>query len=518
MSVKTLQSEAIWSIRRVGIGESKTKIPDKKSSRLLIGTVCTVALTVVLRMLPLLRSGNEWSLTGDSYTYLALARGLRIGCGFAQAHPQCGAPEIFRTPGYPAFLALLPGLRWVVAVQALMSGAICLLIVTFVWPRWGWKAALTAGALIAFDVPSIEASSVVLTDILFSVLLTSAVIAQLWIISRGVLDRKAAMMALLAALLLGMDALVRPTGLVLILAAPLPLLMIRPQSRSQQILLVLATLMIPTGIILGWMERNWNRARFFTVSTEASFQIYFHRAAESVWIGEGASLKQQDYFDAQDYLYDQLCSKEPGYCIPYVPNGPFVRRDGLREWVVPNSKPCQNIARYDCSSYSPQAFQVMWQRGLQICVKHAPTVALVTFASFAYMAVNPYDSELYLLVGARRIRTGSLTRRFMEAMGAPTVAALTLLTAGLLTFIWVGVGFYLWQLAYRGWRAEARLLLYPLVLALALMALSAGPLEAIQMRFRVPSIPFLAMVAAIGWFGRSAGVSRMDRDESAKSR
>jgi purine-cytosine permease-like protein len=36
---------------------------------------------------------------------------------------------------------------------------------------------------------------------------------------------------------------------------------------------------------------------------------------------------------------------------------------------------------------------------------------------------------------------------------------------------------------------------------------SAGPLESLQLRFRVPSTPFLSMVAAIGWFGASVVVS-----------
>jgi hypothetical protein len=169
----------------------------------LTGGVCAIALAI--RLLPLLRSGDEWALMPDSFKYIALARGMRMGCGFAaEANGTCGAAEIFRTPGYPALLTLLPSLRSVVAVQAMMGALICLLLIGFIWPRWGWKAAATAGVLLALDVTSLENSSMIATDTLFAFLLTAAVIAQLWIVSRGVLDPKACLIAMGAALLLGL--------------------------------------------------------------------------------------------------------------------------------------------------------------------------------------------------------------------------------------------------------------------------------------------------------------------------
>jgi 4-amino-4-deoxy-L-arabinose transferase-like glycosyltransferase len=145
----------------------------------------------------------------------------------------------------------------------------------------------------------------------------------------------------------------------------------------------------------------------------------------------------------------------------------------------------------------------MWRQGLHICAHHAAAVGLVTFASFVLMAVNPYDSGLYHLLGDKRNKTGSLKNRYAEALGAPSVAALTLLNGLLLVFTWAGVGLYLWRLAHQKDRHDANLLLYPLLLALALMALSAGPVEAIQMRFRLPATAFLAVIAAVGWFGSS---------------
>jgi len=482
------------------------QLPNEKNFYFRLVAVSTAAL--IVRVLPLLRPGDDWTLAGDSGTYLALAKGLRMGCGFAQAHGTCGAVEIFRTPGYPALLGLLPNLRSVIAVQALMGAAICLMLVAFMRPRWGSKAALAAGTLIALDVPSIQYSCLIGTDILFSLLLAAAVISQLWIISRGVLDDKAAMVALLAALLLGADALVRPVGQVLILAAPLPVVMVRPRSGRQQALVLLATLVISATLNLAWMVRNWVRAQLFTVSAEAGYQIYFDRAAESVWLHRGASLHAQEFFDAQDYLYDQLCLTQPGYCIPYVQKQDRAghnRIGGSRDLI---SDSCQVSGRFNCSSYSYAAYRAMWGRGLHICIHDAAAVGLVTLASFAFMAVNPYDSSVYQLLGIKRVKTGSLNNRYLEALGTPRVGAVTLWTGALLAFIWAGVILCLWQLASRKRESDMRSLLYPLLLALALMAVSAGPLESLQLRFRVPSIPFLAMVAAVGWFGASVKCSR----------
>jgi hypothetical protein len=465
----------------------------------LVGGVCTIALGI--RLLPLLRSGNEWALMPDSFKYIALARGMRMGCGFAaEANGTCGAAEIFRTPGYPALLALLPSLRSVVAVQAVMGALICLLLVGFIWPRWGWKAAAMAGVLFAFDVTSVETGSMIANDTLFAFLLTAAVIAQLWIVSRGVLDGKASLIAVGAALLLGLDALVRPIGQLLILAAPLPVLMIGPAFRRKQVAMLAATLGIALGVNLAWMTRNWVHSRMFTVSAEAGFQLYFHRAAESVWLHRGASLQARSLFDAQDYLYDQLCSTHPGYCIPYVRVATLDRNEAFENAIADS---CRNSGRFTCSEFSNQAYRVMWRRGLVICAHHPAAVGVVTLASLGFMALNPYDSGLYHLLAAKRIKTGSLKNRYAEALGAPSVAALTLLNGVLLVFTWAGVGLCLWRLAHRnGWH-DANLVLYPLMLALVLMALSAGPLEAIQMRFRLPATPFLAMIAAIGWFGPS---------------
>ena len=115
------------------------------------------ALALLLRLAPLLRPGSDWLISAhQADQYIALARGLHFGCGFARlVDGTCLEPEQLRTPGYPVFLSLIPTVRYTVAVQALIGAAICLMIGQFTRRRWGLPAGAMAAALLAIDPPSI---------------------------------------------------------------------------------------------------------------------------------------------------------------------------------------------------------------------------------------------------------------------------------------------------------------------------------------------------------------------------
>src|SRR5512141_3385505 len=72
----------------------------------------------------------------DSETYLAPARGLLHGWGFASAE---GDPETLRTPGYPLFLvpflAFGASARAIVAVQHVFMAIIAGVLFALAWRR-----------------------------------------------------------------------------------------------------------------------------------------------------------------------------------------------------------------------------------------------------------------------------------------------------------------------------------------------------------------------------------------------
>jgi hypothetical protein len=142
-------------------------------------------LALALRCAPLLRNGDTWTMSNvDSPRYVELAEGLRSGCGFARlVDGHCDGPEVFRTPGYPLFLTLIPSLRAVVAVQAVIGAALCVLVGFFVSLYWGTRAGAIAELLLALDMPTIVQGSQIMSDVLFQALLAVAVILQLWLIA-----------------------------------------------------------------------------------------------------------------------------------------------------------------------------------------------------------------------------------------------------------------------------------------------------------------------------------------------
>lgn len=429
-----------------------------------VGLVSMVA--IICRMLILLRPGYAWALAPDSDRYIGLAHGLRAGCGFAYlSHGGCESPDFFRTPGYPLFLALMPGVRAVIAAQSIMWGAVCFLLGCFMWSRWGLKTALTAAGFVALDVASITNSSFITTDNLFALLVALIVISQLWVISRGLLDRWAICVTLLAALAIGAATLVRPIGQLLVPLSLVPALLIPRQTLARRVALSIAAFLLSATFVGAWMERNSIRAQMFTVSAEGDFQLYYHRAAEVIWYRKGMSSGAKNYQAIQDSLYLQLCSRSPNYCS------------------------------------TPEGFREMRARGMRICMRDPLALGAVTLGSFALIALNPYDSNVYKLMGTPRVKTNSMTGRYREMFnGGIEIAAFTLFEAALVLLMWVGILLALSRLDWKS-RMQLVLVLYPLAVALLLMVPSSGILEAIQTRFRVACVPLLAMPAAVGWFG-----------------
>lgn len=146
--------------------------------------LCAIAVFALLLRLSsiLLVGGNgRWmDPNTDSVGYVALANGIRHGCGFAPlGDGKCLAPEVNRTPGYPLFLAAIPSIESALIAQATLAGAVVFVIGVFVSRRWGAGAGLVTSLLAAVDVPSIVYGSEVMTETLFMAAFTIAVLAEL---------------------------------------------------------------------------------------------------------------------------------------------------------------------------------------------------------------------------------------------------------------------------------------------------------------------------------------------------
>src|SRR5271155_5590140 len=84
--------------------------------------VLIASVALLIRLAPLMRSDMRFQTGWDAADYIPLAQGIEHGCGFARhVHGHCGSPDISRPPGYPYFVAAMPGLRSVLVVQAILG-------------------------------------------------------------------------------------------------------------------------------------------------------------------------------------------------------------------------------------------------------------------------------------------------------------------------------------------------------------------------------------------------------------
>jgi hypothetical protein len=433
--------------------------------RVHVALFCLAGFALVVRLIPVwMESGSSWAIANNSGIYLELAQGLRNGCGFAAwTGSACASPEISRTPGYAMLLSLLPGARAAIALQAILWSAVCLVAGLFVLRRWGWLAALITSAFLAADVSSFVYSNKIMTEVLFTSLLIGTVLVELKALERERLDiRTAGLMAFASVLCAGAIA-VRPIGqFVAILAGIAPFLTWRGKCR-QRLLLSALLISLPVLLVIGWRQRNLRVAGIDTYSTVGTFNLYNYRAAGTVAYATGRSL--QDVWRTWD------------------PGGP----------------------------------QASATHAIEIILQHPVAFASMTAESFVYVALVPDRSPLAVLLsigaekgvedpGSFRIynTADSLERSPLytltslyrnELYSSPLFTTLIVFQICAIAAIWLGIARAVAQ-SFRGNAFDYRLVFF-LSVALLMLVLASGP-EASD-RFRIPAIPFLAIVSAIGW-------------------
>lgn len=423
-------------------------------------------LALALRLAPMLHSGSAWTMANaDSSRYVELAEGLRSGCGFARLiDGRCGPPEVLRTPGYPLFLTAIPSLRAVVAVQAIIGAALCVLVGIFVSFYWGGCAGVIAELLLALNVPSIVQGSRIMSDVLFQAILAAAVIVQLCVIARRRYDARSVVFGMGAALMLAVAILVRPVGVLLPLIAPIPFLFLpREVSRRKTVALCVAAFALPALVTGGWMARNEARTGTWTLSTNVGINLYYFKAGGVILYRTG-----QNFPDVMDGL--------------------------ARELGLPDAREYPD---------TPPALESRMLSASARILLHDPVATfLVTARSLVWLALVPDRASLNELLGTDAgatsylAATAQLGERIRRLLRSPLLTVLVTFQFVLIVVTWIGVGRTLAGLRGKPAR-EVAMILIPFSVAIAMMILAAGA-EAYA-RFRMPAMPFLTMLAGIGW-------------------
>jgi hypothetical protein len=402
---------------------------------------------------------------------MRLADGLRTGCGFAPLwqNGTCGPAEIERTPGYPLFLAVLPSLRSVLAIQAVLSAGTCLLIGLFAWRHWGLAAGIITESLTGFDLSSI-ASNNIGTEILFTWIIIFAILLQLSVVGRTVVDVWSITGMLTAAFLVGIGALVRPIGQVLLIIVPLGVIPLRTFSPQKKLILSTLALLLSAGVIVSWSYRNYLQRGIWTFSTIGAINLNYYLAA-----------------GVQAYETNKTIDE--------------VKSDRLRSVGRESGAPDLWSKTFDEDPAE------MRRRAAKIVFGDPLAAALVELDGLLrIVCMLPNRLGLSSFLGhrmdraeARAFVNGNILSSFRLTLSSPWLTAIRALLSFqliLMIFMWVGVGLAVGRL--RGTSASnVWLVLIPLCAVLLLLLAAAGP-EATD-RFRVPAMPMLALLAAFGW-------------------
>jgi 4-amino-4-deoxy-L-arabinose transferase-like glycosyltransferase len=221
-------------------------------------------------------------LTHDEREYLALARSLSEGRGFAYApdHESGTAQQFGRAPAYPMFLAAIGATEphngsapaRVKIAQALLGAALAYVVAAIAMRAASPRAAATAAFICAVYPPLVVYSAYVLSESLYSLIaLTSALVLQIAVARSDDAhsSRAGGPLALLAGALIGVAVLIRPAMLVFV---PLALLWL---IRRRRHVLAIAMLAAVVAVVAPWTARNYRvYGRFVLVASEGGVTFW----------------------------------------------------------------------------------------------------------------------------------------------------------------------------------------------------------------------------------------------------
>ncbi len=395
----------------------------------------------------------ERFLAPDSAGYDALARSLTERGEFSRT--PAGPAELFRTPGYPLFLAGVYAVSGnsvgaVLAVQIFLDVALCWLVYLLGARLFDRRAGLWAAGLQAVSTVAIVSSVRILSDSLFAFMLTAAI---LLLVHHFKTSRWWPL--LLGGLVAGAACYVRPVG---VFFGVIVLLVLLLRCRAVRKAIVFAVVF---AACLGpWVLRNHIVADyrgFSSVPAEAAFKFQGPYVMAKV---EGISVES-----ARSRLEAELA-----------------------EYKAAEDPTCGQLEAKRASL------------GLGVLRRH-PWTFLAMHARGSLMVWAPGEAELPALLG---VETGGRgTAEVLARQGLP--AAVRHYLGGRIWLLWLLAPFVLFLLARYALAAigvirRARLRMRPagwlVVLTVVLFAILPGVFG--HPRFRVPITPMLNVAAGVG--------------------
>jgi hypothetical protein len=402
-----------------------------------ISLVCITLLAVITSCVYFSHFKDFYS--SDSPTYITPAANLLAGHGFTDVN---GNPETNRTPAYSLlivpFLWAHMDLHWLVLLQHLMRTV--LILGTFVFAFWltgSQRQAVLSGILLCIDLPFLAAANYVLTEILFTAVL-SVMLILLWV---GLDESRNFVLRLIViGLMGGALVMIRPIALYFWLPVSAYLFLFRKHKRIQAIaIFMIGFICIP----LLWGIRNYHQTGYFTVSSISGYSVLQYRAAGVLAINDPGDF-QANAERRKTELTAQACHDAP----------PLAGKD------------CANMSVAEQSKY-------FTKYGSRIVLQHP----------FAYLKLTAHGTAMTMLGGG----AGALSE----------VTGMNLYSAAKLLLIYTVPVFCL---AIWGLKAfycvEQKFFWLSLLVCVYFVGISAGAES--YARFRIPIMPIYSILVAAG--------------------
>jgi hypothetical protein len=381
-------------------------------------------------------------------------------------------PDIFRTPGYPFFLALMPSLSAAVIAQELFSGLMVFAVCTFVSTRWGYGAALVSSALIAFDVPGIVYSNQIMSETLFAVLFVLGVMSALRTACGTCNSLRRVALLMLSSTLFAGAAIVRPVGEFALGVPALIPLAFAEIPWVKRIGFVALVILVPAFVVGGWSLRNYRVTGVAYFSPVGASDLYYYGAvpilAYSTHGGSGVKLSPGPTDISSQAL--RIIAHHP-IVFTRMASWSF-----LYLCFVPVSAPPQHLL------------------GIRRSFPSRPLGSSRARAALSAFAASP-GKTLHSVYQA-------------EFESSPTIVALIVFQLLMSLTLWLGVIAALQLLSLRSYRGLCLLVCLATPLLLLLLASSATPA---MPRHRIAALPLLAIVSGVGWVDACARMRRPRR-------
>ncbi len=430
-----------------------------------IQSILIIALAVrILLFSGILLNNPDGFFTRDSYDYNQIADNIVHHASFSQNSSPPLLPDHSRTTLYPIYISLF---KWVglgpssmIFFQILLSVATTLFVILITYKLVdNWNSALFAGGIIALDFPSIALSNVLLTEAIFTFLLTLSIFCLVLYFKN---DSKFQLLFSFSALL-GLTILYRPISVFLPIFI-IPLFFVFLGFKKLKILHSLSIVILTSFLVISpWMYRNQVVFGSPVISTIGYNNLLYYRAAGVISIKESIS---------RPNVVEKLKEKTRAEF-----NGD-IEKDSI------------GLKKYEA------------RMGSSIILHNLPLYIRNHVISVFNMLFRPIRSTFDLQLGFVESGTSltewgeeyesSIFSRFFKQT-SPLTVFLVVIQLPLLLILWVG---FIYGMIYFFVKKKTLPFSLLLILVLYFCIMSGGP-EA-WARFRVPIVPFLSIGCGIG--------------------